>query len=68
MARTPLNSVGERSFVSAALGYFDIYARSHDDLLYGEIIGLKRADETWVAFNGRLMSFSVATIAAVPLR
>jgi hypothetical protein len=68
VARTPLNSVGERSFVSAALGYFDIYARSHDDLLYGEIIGLKRADETWVAFNGRLMSFSVATIAAVPLR
>ena len=68
VARTPLNSVGERSFVSAALGYFDIYARSHDDLLYSQIMGLKGADETWVAFNKRLMSFSVATIAAVPLR
>jgi hypothetical protein len=68
VARTPLNSVGERSFVSAALGYFDIYARSHDDLLYGQILGLKSADETWVAFNKRLMSFSVATITTMPLR
>jgi hypothetical protein len=68
VARTPLNSVGERSFVSAALGYFDIYARSHDDLLYGQIIGLRAADETWVAFNRRLMTFSVATITAAPLR
>jgi len=68
VARTPLNSVGERSFISAALGYFDIYARSHDDLLYGQIIGLRAADETWVAFNKRLMGFSVATIAAAPLR
>jgi hypothetical protein len=68
VARTPLNSVGERSFVSAALGYFDVYARSHDDLLYGQIIRLKRADETWVGFDRRLMSFSVATINATPLR
>ena len=29
---------------------------------------LKRADETWVAFNNRLMSFSMATITAMPLR
>jgi hypothetical protein len=68
VARTPLNSVGERSFVSAALGYFDVYARSHDDLLYGQIMRLKRPDETWVAFNKRLMSFSVATITTMPLR
>ena len=67
VARTPLNSVGERSFVSAALGYFDIYARSHDDLLYGQIFGLREPDETWVGFNKRLMDFSVATIAAAPL-
>jgi hypothetical protein len=68
VARTPLNSAGERSFISAALGYFDVYARSHDDLLYGQIVGLKGGDETWVAFNKRLMDFSVATIAAAPLR
>jgi hypothetical protein len=68
VARTPLNSVGDRSFVSAALGYFDIYARSHDDFLYIQIIGLRGPDETWVAFNKRLMNFSAATIAAVPLR
>lgn len=66
--RTPLNSVGDRSFVSAALGYFDICARSHDDFLYIQIMALKGPDETWVAFNKRLMSFSIATIAGVPLR
>jgi hypothetical protein len=68
VARTPLNSVGDRSFVSAALGYFDIYARSHDDFLYIQIMGLRGPDETWVAFNKRLMGFSIATIAAMPLR
>ena len=39
--RTPLNSSGERSFSSAAAGYFDIYARTYDDLLYGEISNLR---------------------------
>lgn len=66
--RTPLNSRGERSFVSAALGYFDIYARTYDDLLYGEIIRLRAPNESWVAFDRRLERFSVATIMAAPLR
>ena len=39
--RTPLNSQGERSFTSAAAGYFDIYARTYDELLYGEIAKLQ---------------------------
>ena len=68
VARTPLNSVGERSFVSAAVGYFDIYARSHDDFLWGEIVKLRAPGESWVAFNQRLWSFSLATIRAVPHR
>ena len=68
VARTPLNSTGERSFVSAALGYFDIYARAHDDLLWGVIVKQRTPGESWVAFNQRLASFSVAAFRAAPLR
>jgi hypothetical protein len=67
VARTPLNSAGERSFVSAALGYFDIYARAHDDLLWGVIVKQRAPGESWIAFNRRLASFSVATLKAAPL-
>jgi hypothetical protein len=66
VARTPLNSTGERSFASAALGYFDIYARSYDTLLYFGILPLRERGETWVAFNRRLMDFSLATVTAAP--
>ncbi|MEZ5787803.1 MAG: hypothetical protein R3D62_15310 [Xanthobacteraceae bacterium] len=62
---TPRNSSGERSFVSAALGYFDIYARTYDDFLV-EIAKLRRPDESWVAFNRRLMAFSLATVMIAP--
>ena len=68
IARTPLNSAGERSFVSAALGYFDIYARSYDDFVWFEIGGLRAPQESWVSFNQRLTTFSIATITAAPLR
>lgn len=66
--RTPLNSKGERSFVSAAAGYFDIYARSYDDLLYGEITKLQAPGESWVEFDRRLQRFALATIALAPER
>jgi hypothetical protein len=68
IARTPLNSAGERSFESAALGYFDIYARSYDDFVWFEIGALQAPQESWVSFNQRLTTFSVATIIAAPLR
>ncbi len=68
VARTPLNSTGERSFVSAALGYFDIYARAHDDLLWGVIVKERAPGESWIVFNQRLASFSIATFKAAPLR
>jgi hypothetical protein len=68
LPRTPLNSVRERSFISAVLGYFDIYARSYDDFLWGEIYKLRGPDETWVAFNRRLARFSFATVIAAPVR
>src|SRR5262245_1907459 len=68
IARTPLNSAGERSFVSAALGYFDIYARSYDDFVWFEIGKLRAPQESWISFNQRLTTFSIATITAAPLR
>jgi len=64
---TPTNSTGQRSFVSAAAGYYDIYARTYDALLYEEINAL-RGDEDWVAWNQRLMRFAIATIRAAPAR
>jgi hypothetical protein len=67
VAPTPINSKGDRSFVSAALGYFDIYARHYDNLLQGKIVFLRRPDEDWVTFNRRLLDFSIATVVAAPL-
>lgn len=64
---TPLNSSGERSFVSAAVGYYDIYARTYDNVLYGVIAPLQ-AGEPWVAWNKTLMRLSLATVVAAPER
>jgi hypothetical protein len=63
----PLNSQGQRSFVSAAAGYFDILARTHDDVLYGAVMASRMPGETWVAFNARMQRLALATIAAAPL-
>jgi hypothetical protein len=65
VARTPENSSGVRSFTSATLGYFDLYARSYDGLLV-EIRKLRRPDESWVAFDRRLRNFSFATLTRAP--
>jgi hypothetical protein len=66
--RTPLNSFRERSFLSAAAGYFDIYARSFDPLVHVGIRSLKAPDETWVAFDRRLRHFAIETIKLAPDR
>jgi hypothetical protein len=62
----PLNSHGERSFVSAATGYFDVLARTHDAALYGAVAPGRMPGETWVAFNARMQHLALATIAAAP--
>lgn len=67
VAPTPRNSSGERSFRSAALGYFDIYARTYDELL-AVILKLRKPGESWVAFNRRLTAFSFAAVVTSPLR
>lgn len=64
---TPANSRGERSFVSAALGYYDLYARTYDGLLHGVIAPLQ-GTEGWVGWNRRLMRLSLATVRAAPDR
>jgi hypothetical protein len=66
VAPTPANSTGQRSFPSAAAGYFDIYARTYDSLLQDEIERLERPDESWVEFDRRLGRLSFATIRVVP--
>ncbi|HMK81432.1 MAG TPA: hypothetical protein VK438_17385 [Xanthobacteraceae bacterium] len=64
----PLNSAGERSFVSTALGYFDIYARGYDNVLVNVIVPLLRGDDSWVVSNRKLTTFALATVRAAPLR
>lgn len=64
----PANSSGTRSFASAALGYFDVLARTHDDVLYGIVRLQKQDGEDWVAFNARMQSWSLAVILAAPDR
>lgn len=64
----PANSAGVRSFLSAAIGYFDVLARTHDDVLYGILRQQQQPGEDWVAFNRRLQNWSVAVIVAAPER
>lgn len=63
----PKNSYGEVSFISAALGYFDILARNYDSIVYGIIGDLKMPNETWVEFNARMQSFSIEVISSKPI-
>jgi hypothetical protein len=67
MLPIPLNSAGERSFLSAALGYFDVLARSYDNVVFDIVLHQRREDESWVSFNARLQTFTFNVIAAEPL-
>lgn len=64
----PRNASNERSFYSAALGYFDVLARTHDDMLYEVITPTRGPNEGWVDFNRRLMRYSLAVVRASPER
>ena len=64
----PPNASNERSYYSAALAYFDVLARTHDDMIYQVITPTRRPDESWVDFNRRLARFSAAVIRAAPAR
>jgi len=63
----PLNASNVRSYPSVTLAYFDVMARTHDDML--RIAALtRRPGEGWVDFNRRLMRFSLAVVRAAPDR
>jgi hypothetical protein len=64
----PRNSSGERSFYSAALTYFDVLARTHDDMIYDIITPTRGPNESWVDFNRRLGRFCLAVVRASPER
>jgi hypothetical protein len=67
MIGIPLNASNVRSYYSVALGYFDVLARTHDDMLV-LTASTRRPGESWVNFNRRLMRFSLAVIHATPER
>jgi hypothetical protein len=63
----PENADGRRSFVSAAIGYFDIFARSYDIVLWNGIGTLREPAESWPAFDRRLQALSLAVFQAAPV-
>jgi hypothetical protein len=63
----PFNASNVRSYHSAALGYFDVLARTHDDMLR-LAASTRKPGEGWVDFNRRLMRFSLLVIRAAPDR
>jgi hypothetical protein len=65
---TPVDRLGDRFYVTTALGYLDIYARSYDTVLHLGIADLQGLDESFVEFDKRLLQLSLATIAAAPSR
>jgi hypothetical protein len=64
----PRNASNERSFYSAALGYFDVLARTHDEGIYQIIAPTQQPHENWVDFNRRLTRFSISVVRASPGR
>jgi hypothetical protein len=64
----PRNATRERSYYSVALAYFDVLARTYDDMLYQVIQPTREANESWIDFNRRLMRFSFAVMRAAPAR
>jgi hypothetical protein len=63
----PRNAEGARSYHSAALAYFDVFARTHDDILKITWAQL-RDGERIVDYNRRMTRFSLAVFRAAPDR
>lgn len=66
MLPIPYNAGGQRSFVPAALGYFDVLARSYDNVVHDVVARQMQPGESWIAFNARLQDFFVSVIRADP--
>jgi hypothetical protein len=63
----PRNSSDIRSFNSAALSYYDVFARTYDEVKQ-LARQQQRPGESWVDLNKRLMRFSLAVVRAAPIR
>jgi hypothetical protein len=63
----PFNASNARSYHSAALAYFDVFARTHDDMLR-IAASTRKPGEALVDFNRRLTRFSLLVIRAAPDR
>jgi hypothetical protein len=68
MIGIPPNADGVRSFPPVAIAYFDVLARTYDDMLYLVITPTRGPNESWIDFNRRLMRFSLAVARATPDR
>lgn len=64
----PPNSEGVRSFSSVAIGYFDVLARTYDDVAFGIVLSHRQPGEDWVSFNSRMQRWSLQVILAAPER
>jgi hypothetical protein len=64
----PRNASEVRSFHSVAIAYFDVLARTYDNMLYDVIAPTQGPSESWIDFNRRLMRFSFAVVRAAPDR
>jgi Dolichyl-phosphate-mannose-protein mannosyltransferase len=62
------NSEGQRSYQSTALDGFDTFARNYDEIMWGKLMALKGADESWVSFNARMGAVNGAILRAMPER
>jgi hypothetical protein len=56
-----------RSYRRTALVHFDILSSNFDELVYKVVLPARQPGEPWVAFNERMMSFSVDVVRAAPV-
>lgn len=62
----PANSTGVRSFPSAALLYFDLMARTYDDVVFFAVKPARAPGESWPHFDRRLQRLTIAIVRAAP--
>jgi hypothetical protein len=66
MLPIPLNSRNERSFLSTALGYFDVLARNYDNVVFAIVMPFVQPGRDWMEIDRQLQSFARAVIVAEP--
>jgi hypothetical protein len=62
------DSSGERSFRVTAIDGFDTLARNFDEILWGQVLTLRRPGEGWIEFDRRMGDLAGAILRAAPER